>query len=205
MADSVEAICNLALIMIGETQGIESIDEGTVAADVCLAIYEQDRDEVLSGFPWPFATVRAKPAPILASTLAASAVPGGWLYAYAVPADTLRVRSIYTSLNPLPSNVPGYAQEFDSTLGASVILSNEDEPEFLFTYRIVDIKQFSPLFVRALAARMAEDLAAGLRKDPKVAQLAHAYYLAALADAKKDALKGQNLDAWTPAHITARS
>jgi hypothetical protein len=204
LADSVEAIANLALLIVGDTKGIESIDEGSAEADVVKAIYEQDRDEVLSAFAWPFATSRAKPAPIVASTLALGAVPSGWGYAYAMPADALRVRSIYTGLGQLPSNAPAYITEYDSTLGASVILTSEDEPEFLFTFRVTDVKLFPPTFVRAVAGRMAEDLVLGLRKDPKLAQMAHAYYLQALAEAQASALAGQNEPAWTPAHLAAR-
>lgn len=204
MADSVEAIANLALLVIGNSKGIASIDEGSEEADVCKAIFEQDRDEVLSAFAWPFATSRAKPAPIVASTLALGVVPSGWGYAYAMPANALRVRRLYTGLNPLPSNDPAYGVEYDSLLQAPVILTSESDPEFVFTFRVTDVKQFTALFVRALAGRMAEDLVLGLRKDPKVGQVAHAYYLAALADAKTDALKGQNQPAWIPAHLAAR-
>jgi hypothetical protein len=46
----------------------------------------------------------------------------------------------------------------------------------------------------------------GLRKDPKLAQVAHAYYLQALAEAQASALAGQEQSlAWTPAHIAARA
>lgn len=206
MATSIEDICNLALTLIGHTTPVTSLTaDGTEAADVCNAVYEQDRDEVLSAFAWPFATSRVKPAPIVATTLALGDVPTGWENAFAMPADALRVRSSFTVPNGLPDNSSTYAIEYDSLLQQPIILSNEDEPEFLFTFRVTDVKQFSPLFVRALAARIAEDLVLGLRKDPKLGQVAHGYYLQALADAKTDALKGQNTGNWIPAHIAARS
>src|SRR5437660_4372060 len=117
MADSAEAICNLALLVIGQSKPITSLTaDGTEEADVCNAVFEQDRDEVLSELAWPFATARVKPAPIVATTLSLGAVPSGWLYAFAIPADALRVRSIFTGLNPLPSNVPPFITEYDSTL-----------------------------------------------------------------------------------------
>jgi hypothetical protein len=204
MADSVEAICNLALVLIGDSKGIASIDEGSIESDVCLAVYEQDRDEVLSAFAWPFATSHVRPAPIDSTTLALGGVPSGWLYAYAMPADALRVRSIFTALGALPESSSTFAPEYDPLLQEQIILSNYDAPDFLITFRVTDVTKFPPLFVRALAGRIAEDLVLGLRKDPKLGQVAHAYYLQALADAKVDALKGQNLEPWTPAHITAR-
>jgi hypothetical protein len=206
MADSIEDIVNLALVVIGQTKQIDDLTaDDSEAADVANLVYEQDRDEVLSVFSWPFATSRAKPAPVLATSLDLGAVPGGWSYAYARPADALRVRSIFTAPGALPDSGADFAEAYDPTLGARVILSNDDAPEFLFTFRVTDVKQFPPLFVRALAGRLAEDLALGLRKDPKVGQVVHAYYLQALAEAKADALKGQHTAAWTPAHIAART
>lgn len=204
MADSVEAICNLGLLVIGVTRGIDSIDDGSEEADVCKAVYEQDRDEVLSAFAWPFATSHVRPAPIDPTTLALGGVSSGWLYAYAMPADALRVRSIFTALGALPESSSTFVPEYDPVLQEQIILSNYDAPDFLITFRVTDVTKFPPLFVRALAGRIAEDLVLGLRKDPKLGQVAHAYYLQALADAKVEALKGQNLEPWTPAHITAR-
>lgn len=204
MADSIEAIANLALLIIGDSKGIASIDEGSEESDVCKAVYDQDRDEVLSAFAWPFATSRAKPAPIDATTLSLGGVPSGWLFAYAMPTDALRVRSIFTALGALPASASTYITEYDALLQEPIILTNNDAPEFLFTFRVTDVKQFPPLFVRALAGRMAEDLVLGLRKDPKLGQAAHVYYLQAMADAKAEALKGQNPETWIPAHIAAR-
>lgn len=205
MADSVEAICNLALVLIGQTTPVVSLTaDDSEQADVLNMVFEQDRDEVLAVFSWPFATSRVKPAPIDATTLNLGAVPGGWGFAFAMPADALRVRSIFTALNGLPDDSAGFDIAYDPTLGARIILSNDDAPEFLITFRITDVKQFPPLFVRALAGRLAEDLVLGLRKDPKMGQVAHAYYLSQLAEAKADALKGQNLGNWIPAHIAAR-
>jgi hypothetical protein len=205
VADSKEDICNLALVVTGHTQFITDLTtDDSVAAEVFNRVFDQDRDEVLAAFSWPFATSRAKPAPIDATTLDLGAVPGGWSYAYARPADALRVRSIFTALGALPDSGADFAEAYDPTLGARIILSNDDAPEFLFTFRITDVKQFPPLFVRALAGRLAEDLALGLRKDAKVGQVAHAYYLQKLAEAQADALKGQHQAAWTPAHIAAR-
>jgi hypothetical protein len=204
MADSIEAICNLGLLVIGVTRGIDSIDDGSEEADVCKAIYEQDRDEVLSAFAWPFATAHVRPAPIDSTTLALGGVPSGWLYAFAMPADALRVRSIFTALGALPEGSSTFVPEYDPLLQEQIILSNYDAPDFLITFRVTDVTKFPPLFVRALAGRMAEDLVLGLKKTPADGQRAHAYYLQALADAKVEALKGQNLGTWTPAHITAR-
>ena len=47
MADSPEAIANLAFLVIGDSKGITSLTEGSEEADVANAVYEQDRDEVI--------------------------------------------------------------------------------------------------------------------------------------------------------------
>jgi hypothetical protein len=80
---------------------------------------------VLSAFAWPFATSRAKPAPIdSTSTLALGAVPSGWLYAYAMPADALRVRSIFTALGSCRRTLLYITPEYDPLCKRQVILTN---------------------------------------------------------------------------------
>lgn len=204
MATSVEDIVNLALILIGHTNPVVSLaTDGTETADVANAVYEQDRDEVLAAFWWPFALRRALPAALDATTLAAGAVPSGWGYAFAIPGDAVagEIHGIY----PMDTGLaPNFALEYDGALGQTVILTNDDQPEFFYTARVTDVRQFPPLFVRALAGKLAEDFVLGLRKDPKLGQVAHAYYQAALGAARAEAARTSNQIRPIPHHLAVR-
>jgi hypothetical protein len=207
MASSVEDIVNLALILIGQTAPVENLaTDGTETADVANRIYPQDRDEVLAAFPWRFARKRVKPAALVSATLDNGDVPTGWEYAFAVPGDAVKgqILGLYPYDDVQPSDSPPFDMAYDGTTGQPIILANDDEPEFVYTAQITDPTQYPPLFVRALAAKLAEDFVLGLRKDPKLGQVAHAYYVDALGKARAEAARDQNQTRPIPKHLAVR-
>jgi hypothetical protein len=153
-------ICNLALMRIGVTDFIDSLEEATTAAQVCKLAYPHCRDVVLSSFPWPFASQRATLAQV------PSAERTGWQYGYAYPTGALRPVAIWSgSRAPTPGARIPFSYETNAAGTGSVIWTDLNEAEFIYTQRITDTGRFSSLFVDALAWRVAAELAVPLTKD----------------------------------------
>lgn len=181
MATSEADVCNRALGRIGQTQFITSLDDASAIARVANAYYADSRDAVLEALPWTFAMRR--------QTLAALAdvTRDGWQFCYSVPYDYLAARFIYNptitggvsgdgSLVGEPSTLFGafplvvpFDIESDPNAG-TIILTNQESAEFVYTAQITQVTKFSPLFVDALAWLLASDFALAIMKKPNVAQ-----------------------------------
>lgn len=99
-------ICNMALRHLGQTKGLESFDDDeTEAADGCRIFYPQVLDEVLSEFPWPFAT--KTDSLILVSDPTIPPTPE-WAYAYRYPVDAIWIRRILPPTEQLLPNFAGF-------------------------------------------------------------------------------------------------
>jgi hypothetical protein len=156
-------VCNLALLLVGETQFIDDLSDPTPGAEACAQVYVRARDAALEAFAWPFAARRAELAVIT------DGERGGWSYAYTLPADCLAPRWIANGIeNPSEAEKVPFVIEDDASSG-KVLLANVDEVTLAYTRRVTESGKFSPLFVEALAAKMAVYLAAGLVKKPMLA------------------------------------
>ena len=144
MAVSVVSICNLALAKLG-AYPISSLTEQSKEARLCNVFYEQLRDEVLRAHPWNFAEKRA--------TLALTDTTDfGYSYAYALPSDCIACR--YLSDSTAVFSVVGTTLQTDDATG-----------ELVYTARITDPTYFDNLFIGALAARLAAELAQPMTGD----------------------------------------
>lgn len=83
-------ICNNALIEAHQDATITNIDEDSVEAERCRRIYESTRRELLSMYPWTFATKYVKLARV-------SEDVEGYKYAYKYPAEALRINNFYVN------------------------------------------------------------------------------------------------------------
>lgn len=158
MASEVE-ICNLALAHLGDAATVASLDppEGSAQAEHCARFYPIARDSLLETHPWKFATRRA--------TLAELTNPWTqWTYAYAKPADCLRMLAV---ISPTASNdhmdygtlVPQpYTVEINEDL-AEVILTNQEDAVLRYVAQVTDTTTFSPLFTMTLSWHLASMLA----------------------------------------------
>jgi hypothetical protein len=191
MAESEAAIVNAGFIYVGHTQFIDDLrdeDDDSDERAIAAVVYDDTRDELLRAAPWADATSRVRPAALDETTLALGEVPGGWTYAFAYPAGCVRIRGIYAgNRNPRSeAEKTRYVIEYDSTLQAKVILTDEPNPEIVFTTNFRpttdagDVSQFQSDFVDALAWKLAIKFAAGLRKDEATVKLAAQGYQTAL-------------------------
>lgn len=207
------SICNLALSRIGHTQFISDLaNDPTTEADACRVLYYDCRNDVLESAPWPFATRRYLPSPIVATTLTSGAVPTGWQYAYAFPADATgpdAILGIWSGFRVTRhSDLREFAVEYDNALQANVILSNEVNPEIFYIAKVASPTRFSAKFTSAVAWRLAVELVLALRKDAAIGERTQKAYALALADAAAQGLQrggaatAQEPD---PDYIAARS
>ncbi|MEO6054818.1 MAG: hypothetical protein ABIP97_12475 [Chthoniobacterales bacterium] len=178
MAASETSICNLALGRLGN-DSILSTDDDSESARVCKLFYGQTRDEVLRSHRWKFATVLASLAQLTATPVF------DWSYQYQLPTDCLRVLQV-NGFEPWEQ--PGLFE-----IQGRFLLTDADGANVKYTSRITDANQFDPLFIEALACKLASKIAAGLTdSQSRVQALLTEYKTLTGAEAMRvDAMEGR--------------
>lgn len=165
---SIVDICNTALTHLGSDAVITAINppDGSAEAGYCKRFYPIARRRMIEAFAWPFATKRA----VLAEVTNDSDV---WAYAYAYPADCLRIIRILTAgqlrsiLEELTNQGDGVIRStlFDEEAGApyqregDILYTHESEAVALYLRDVTDPTKFSPSFEVGLGYDMASLLA----------------------------------------------
>ena len=156
MSISDTSICNMALGRIGANRinDLSDTSEDSAPAIHCRLHYEQTRDAQLRSHLWRCARARA--------TLSANTVSPDFEYDYAydLPADYLRLRSIFEDNNN-GENVTRYTNAIEG----NQILSNEDSMKIRYTKQLTDPTKFDPLFVEVLVLQLALKLVMPLSQD----------------------------------------
>lgn len=151
MASSVD-ICNLALSRVAQDQ-IISLSDDSQNARVCNSFYAQTLDEVLQSNPWRFA-VRTQQL----SRLSTNPVTV-WAYQYQLPENCLRVLKLNESWS---DQIEDYCE-----VQANKLLTNETVAIIKFIAREEDASLYPPLFIEALACKLAARIAKPLTGDDK--------------------------------------
>lgn len=127
-------ICNLALSKLGESP-LDGIDpNGSPAARMCYMHYHPVRREVLCASRWSFATVAATLHSSESDASGTAALP------HTLPADCLRVLRV---------DSPNWSMR-----GRSIFCPGESV-NILYTTDAEDVTTFDPLFIEAMATRLA--------------------------------------------------
>lgn len=137
-------LANQALALLG-SRSIQALDEGTGLASIVSTLYGTVRDDVLSSYPWR-STLRKARLPRLAERPIAE-----WSYAYALPADLLVLRGIWSS-DSLYAAAPDYELYGDQVHTQAVQVWADYQariPEALWPAHV------RQLFVFALTAMLA--------------------------------------------------
>jgi hypothetical protein len=144
MAASEILICNLALAKLG-TGLIMSLDDASPVARACKLMYGPTRDQVLRGHRWNFAMKRA--------TLSQLADPPafGWALQYSLPTDCLRV----FQLNAFESDEARPKWEIEG----GNLLTDQDTAQIKYVAQITNASLFDPIFIKALATKLAAEMA----------------------------------------------
>lgn len=171
---SVVQICNQALTKIGALRITDLLDD-TPSARLMSAIYEIKRDAELAAHPWTFAITRAE-IPALATA------PGfGWLREFTLPADCLRLVEVGEDYTFYASTTgPLYQRE------GNAILSDTESPLAIrYVQRVTNTGLFSPLFVEALACRLAAEAVEERTQNLSKREAAWKEYSRAIREAKR--------------------
>tara|TARA_Y100000114_G_scaffold129021_1_gene126276 strand:+ start:397 stop:975 length:579 start_codon:yes stop_codon:yes gene_type:complete len=140
------SICSNALRRLGDDP-ITSLTDDTERARLCNAFYADARDACLRSHPWNFAITRA-------SLTQLSSTPAyGFDYQYALPTDPYCLRVLSMEFEDYIFKVENLATE------GRVLLTNEDTAKILYIAKITDTALFDSMFVDALTAKLAANLA----------------------------------------------
>lgn len=169
MASEVE-ICNLALSNI-RAGSINSLNEGSIQAQVCKLKYPILRDRCLREIPWQFNHKIRALAPVTTDIF-------NWAYAYSYPVDCLKVRRLVGSYEALPAGTSNVASRLlDSRVmplkdirrqipyevfnfdDAKVIGSDQPDLRIDFAAKVTDPNLFSDDFIMALSHLLSSELA----------------------------------------------
>lgn len=137
------SICNQALGYLG-AQRITSLDDDSTAANRCRDQFPFLRDAVLEARMWSFALGRA------VSEVADKSAWGD-LYEHQLPLEWMQVFRVYRDANGCHPAQWSREGEF--------VLADEPIVYMWGVRRVTDTNKFSQLFVQALAARLAAELA----------------------------------------------
>lgn len=164
-------IANLALSMLGE-RPITSLDDEQQDARLVKLHYEYCRDACLEMCDWTFARKRFIPQAEEAGPIY------GWDYKYPIPADILIVRRVERNYSNARKNKLHYGDPnpVPYELEQRAIYTDESTIYCLGTERVENEGLFSPLFVQALAARIAIAIAMPITQSNQKAALVAAQY-----------------------------
>ncbi len=163
---SVVSICNLALGNLGKPDIQALTDKGAEAA-ACRKFYDHSRRTLLQVYPWRFA------GKTQALAMVTNDKVGKWRYAYKLPNDFLKIRSIRpmyseTDACRLQTEQEEISNPYD--IEGETIYCNIETAFLRYTFDLVDPTKFTALFVDALSFSISTRMAIPLTKDIKQMQ-----------------------------------
>lgn len=122
-----------------------SLQDASPEARACNLMYGPTRDQVLRGHRWNFAIKRA--------TLSQLADPPafGWAVQYSLPTDCLRV----FQLNAFEADEMRPMWEVEGRN----LMTDQDTAEIKYVAQITNASLFDPIFIKALATKLAAEMA----------------------------------------------
>lgn len=155
-------IVNAALSHIGEDANVAALSppDGSVQGAHCARFWPIARAELQEVFDWSFNEYRDGALAPVTNLLDA------WLYAYALPADCIKVRKVMA------------AGETDERTGRPFIVigvnhtlfTNEENPIVVYSKLVTDPSKFTPAFVAAAGYQLAGYLCGPILKKPAMGQ-----------------------------------
>jgi hypothetical protein len=181
-------VFNKALKLLGESKEITSITAASDAIEKLAAqYYAKTRDSELRTNRWVFAVKRA----LLVADAGTNNT--GWLYAYTVPTDSLRVLSVYMKESSLAGFYPfRIAQESKLPFERekTIIYCNDPAqstgPYVKYVEQVVDPALWDPNFEEMLITRLAEIVCYSLTRDQDKKKDLRSEYMILWAKAKNE-------------------
>lgn len=148
-------IVNIALARLGESP-VQSLDEGTVPANMAKLLFDSARRSTLRDYNWSFA-LAVSPLARLAET------PADFRYAYALPVDCLRAIR-------LRGEIPFAVR------GRELVTNACGKPVLEYIADVTDETKFDSKFAEALSYKLASELAMPVKGSSELmASYANAY------------------------------
>ena len=148
MNNTAVSICNTALLRLGQKQ-IQSLTEQSQVAQVCSMFYDTCRKRALRFGAWRFAQKVV--------ALAQSAVsPSTWAYAYAIPADCIRIIRL---------EIPHSLIDIEFEPVGAEIWTDLQGASLRYIWDIEDPSRFDETFVDVLASLLTVEMAVPLTAD----------------------------------------
>lgn len=174
-------ICNLSLSYIGDVGGVTDVEpsDGSTQADLCARYYPMARETLLDLHRWNFQTKRA-------ALVESDSESDNWLFAYELPPDMLAAIDVLPAglgtseedgIRPdeevaaLLASQRRFAIELDED-GEMLLWTNTEDATLLYTAYVIDPQAWPPLFVQALAWKLAAMLAGPLLRGTEGARMA---------------------------------
>ena len=183
------SICNQALGFLGASR-ITSLDDPSVAANRCRDNYSFLRDAVLEERMWSFALARE------VSEVADKAAWGD-LYQHQLPVEWMQVFRVF-------SDAGGHGKA-NWVREGEFVLADYPKVYLWGITRVTDTNKFSQLFVQALAARLAAELAMPITNNRELQADMWGLYQQKLRDAAtRDGQQGSSERIQSSALVDAR-
>lgn len=180
MASSKTEIANRALTKLGQTS-VLLITDDNAAARVMNRIFDSVADSEVQDNRWKFAIARTR-----LSALEATPVDGQFRYQYPLPMDYLALIQVGDF----------YARTYSSSRtrwsveGTNILTDLPAPLNFRYVQRITNVALFTPMFVEALASRLALEACETLtQSDSKYQRVAAQYREALMRAARADAIE----------------
>lgn len=162
------SIASRALQMVGASS-ITSLNEDSLEARACKAVYEDLRDAELRAHSWNFAIRRVQ----LAANTVSPAFGKG--YAYDLPVDFLKL---------IESDIEYYHKDW--IIEGRKLLTNEAGPlDIRYISQVTQVGFMDPLFREALSARIASAICEQLTQSNSKKEALREDYKSAIRDARK--------------------
>ncbi len=171
-------IVNRALSKLGEAH-ISSLEGEQKSAQLAASMYDNLLGAEISAHAWHFAKAR------LMLTALAEKPAFGWNFQYQLPEDCLRV--LEAGPWPLAANLDFVGSDTSSfTLEGDKILANHGPAlNLIYLRRALDPAFYPPVFVEALAARLAAEMCESLTGSTAKRESAFREYRGALGEARR--------------------
>lgn len=166
-------IVNLALTMIGSRR-ITSLTAQNDIARTMATVYTPTVLEVLEANDWTFAR-KQETMTLVGEEDSDGAQPiQGWDYLYAIPNLCIKVRTVFEDGGAYVTvqqkdKVQNFEEVVHPNSNITVIASDVQDALCYFTSRVEDPSQFSPSFVKCLAAALAAEVALPITMDKDIA------------------------------------
>jgi hypothetical protein len=168
MAISNVKIANMALTELG-SERIFNFTDNTASAIVCNLMFDTSRDEVLRSHEWSCAIERKELV-----ALSESPITDDWTYMYRLPVDPYCLKVL---------NMPD-APNATWRKEGNYLLTNESPVIVRYIKRVTDPSLYDFLLIKALAYKLAADIAIKLTDDLQKKTLMEEMYMKILTEAK---------------------